>query len=155
MMRDERAAPEDDSSLVIQEDQATRGKHAHRRRRYLIPLVIICLFNIGFLVLVGSLLLVPASKPTQSGVRFDNVGGKSPLEGRPAPDFTLPMLEKGGSVPGLHLADFKGRPVMLNFWVSWCEACKREAALLEKTWRSMKEQGVVFVGIDIQDSESA
>ena len=43
---------------------------------------------------------------------------------------------------------------MLNFWASWCVPCQLEAPLLEATWRSVQNQGVVFLGIDYQDDHT-
>ena len=42
---------------------------------------------------------------------------------------------------------------MVNFWASWCPPCRQEAPLLERTWREYQAQGVVFVGVDIWDTE--
>jgi len=66
---------------------------------------------------------------------------------RPAPDFTLTTFE--GKT--LSLADSKGRPIVLNFWASWCPPCREEASLLERTWRVYKNRGVIFMGVDVQD----
>lgn len=48
------------------------------------------------------------------------------------------------------LVDFKGKPVILNFWASWCVSCRSEAAELETFWRKNK-QDIAVVGIAIQD----
>ena len=69
---------------------------------------------------------------------------------KPAPEFTLPLLEGGELVLAQHL----GQPVVINFWASWCPPCRQEARVLERTWRSYREEGVMFVGVDIQDTES-
>jgi len=70
---------------------------------------------------------------------------------QPAPDFTLPLFDGGELV----LSRFKGTPVVLNFWASWCAPCREEALGLERTWRAYRDQEVLFVGIDIQDSEES
>ena len=45
--------------------------------------------------------------------------------------------------------------MVLNFWASWCyPACYEEAPLLEATWRKYKDQGLMMVGVDIQDKEA-
>ena len=44
---------------------------------------------------------------------------------------------------------------MLNFWASWCDPCREEAALLEATWQQEKENGIVFIGLDYLDQEPA
>ena len=50
----------------------------------------------------------------------------------------------------------KGKPVVLNFWASWCAPCKEEAPLLQNTWKQVQTQGkdVVILGIDFQDSKN-
>ena len=68
---------------------------------------------------------------------------------QPAAEFTLPLFEGGDLV----LSDVLGRPIVLNFWASWCAPCRDEAAGLERTWRAYRDRGVIFVGLDIQDSE--
>lgn len=51
-----------------------------------------------------------------------------------------------------NLDDFKGRPIILNFWASWCFSCRHEARDLEQVWLDLKDQGVMVVGIAIQDA---
>ena len=45
--------------------------------------------------------------------------------------------------------------MVINFWASWCIPCRKEAPLLERTWREYKGDGVVIVGINIKDSVTA
>jgi cytochrome c biogenesis protein CcmG/thiol:disulfide interchange protein DsbE len=73
----------------------------------------------------------------------------SPLIGRQAPPFTLPLFD-GGSVS---LESLRGKVVFLNFWASWCVPCRAEARMLEAASRRYQDKGVVFIGIDIQDKE--
>ncbi|MBW2338303.1 MAG: TlpA family protein disulfide reductase, partial [Deltaproteobacteria bacterium] len=55
---------------------------------------------------------------------------------RPAPDFIL-MTFKGTTIS---LADLRGKPVVINFWASWCPPCRVEASLIERTWRAYKNR---------------
>jgi cytochrome c biogenesis protein CcmG/thiol:disulfide interchange protein DsbE len=84
------------------------------------------------------------------GFRTDPKSIPSPLVAKAAPAFTLAVLD--GDT--LTLESLKGKPALVNFWASWCyPACYEEAPLLEATWRKYKDQGVMVVGVVIQDKE--
>jgi len=76
---------------------------------------------------------------------------RGPVESGLAPDFTLTGFD-GKMVT---LSKLRGQVVIINFWASWCQPCRQEAAYLEQTWRKYKDQGVVFIGVDYVDIESA
>jgi cytochrome c biogenesis protein CcmG, thiol:disulfide interchange protein DsbE len=69
-----------------------------------------------------------------------------------APTFRLDRLDGPGKVS---LAEYRGRPVVLNFWGSWCDPCKEEAPVLESTWRRYRDRGLVVLGVDFHDLKSA
>jgi cytochrome c biogenesis protein CcmG, thiol:disulfide interchange protein DsbE len=75
----------------------------------------------------------------------------APKIGRPAPAFTLRRVNGAGK---LSLASLRGRPVVLNFWASWCVPCKGEAKMLEQAWQQYRAKGVVFLGVDYHDVTS-
>ena len=75
----------------------------------------------------------------------------SPLVGRPAPTFTIPRYDADSIVS---LAALRGRPVVLNFWASWCLSCRDEARILEAGWQAHGHE-VAFVGVAVDDEESA
>jgi cytochrome oxidase Cu insertion factor (SCO1/SenC/PrrC family)/thiol-disulfide isomerase/thioredoxin len=66
-----------------------------------------------------------------------------------APDFELPGLG-GGQV---RLSDFRGRPLVVGFWASWCVPCRRDLPLLEQTLR--RHPGVGLLLVDETDSRTA
>jgi cytochrome c biogenesis protein CcmG, thiol:disulfide interchange protein DsbE len=51
----------------------------------------------------------------------------------------------------LSLNQFEGRPIVLNFWASWCFACRQEAHILEAAHQKYSPLGAVFIGIAIND----
>ena len=73
---------------------------------------------------------------------------RSPLLGRPAPDFALPTLEGDRTI---RLSDLRGQVVVLNFWASWCGACREEHPNFVVAWERYRDLGVVFLGIVYQD----
>ncbi len=72
------------------------------------------------------------------------------LVGQLAPNVTVAAIN--GS--GLSLSSLKGSPIVVNFWASWCVPCKTEAPVLNAAAREHAGH-VRFVGVDIQDSDSA
>ncbi len=73
---------------------------------------------------------------------------ETPLIGKPVPQVTLPLLERKGSVS---LAQLRGKVVVVNFWASWCVACRKEHPALMAANEAYRQAGVVFVGVDYQD----
>lgn len=69
--------------------------------------------------------------------------------GKPVPEFTLPLLSGDGSVSSEEL---RGSPVIINFWASWCDPCRREAPLLEQAWRDHEADGLTVLGVDLRDA---
>jgi cytochrome c biogenesis protein CcmG/thiol:disulfide interchange protein DsbE len=73
----------------------------------------------------------------------------SPPTGPVAPGFTLTALGD----PGQHitLSQYKGKPLIVNFWASWCEPCQRETPLIA-SWYKQQHGHVIVVGLDVNDS---
>jgi cytochrome c biogenesis protein CcmG/thiol:disulfide interchange protein DsbE len=101
------------------------------------------LLNAGLLAVILIALLTPSR----------NTGQNDPLIGHAAPNFSLAALNPGAQGT-ISLADYKGKPVVLNVWSSTCAPCAEEAPLLEQQWQQVRAQGVIFLGIDFQDSLS-
>ena len=77
------------------------------------------------------------------------VGAK--MKGQPAPDFTLQSLD-GKSV---HLSDFRGKAVLLNFWATWCQPCKIEMPWFVELQKRYGPEGLQVVGIAMDDASPA
>ena len=75
----------------------------------------------------------------------------SPLLGRLAPDFQVNELN---GEQKFSLSEFKGKPVVLNFWASWCAECRTEAVILEDFFQKygVNKKQLVMIGIAIQDT---
>lgn len=91
--------------------------------------------------------------------RPSNYSGPSALLNKPAPNFQVTLLSgdehvKSQVAKQLSLEDFKGRPVIVNFWASWCSSCRSEAGELEAFWQAHKDK-ISLVGIAVQDSADA
>lgn len=76
-----------------------------------------------------------------------------PRAGFSAPDFSLETID--GEV--VTLSEFRGQPVILNLWASWCPPCRAEMPALENVYQEYRDQGLVVLAINLttQDSEKA
>ncbi|MFN8499604.1 MAG: TlpA disulfide reductase family protein [Anaerolineae bacterium] len=106
--------------------------------------------------IVGLLLIVLA--PIAASLLYAGAAAGLPLErlgvkgdNSPAPDFTLPAF----AGTDIRLADYRGRPVVLNFWASWCPPCRAEAPAVQRVWEQYQAQGVVFLGVNTSDNDRA
>ncbi len=83
--------------------------------------------------------------------------GKSPTApvegtqvGNLAPDFQLQNLD-GQAVS---LSDFRGKPVLVNFWASWCPPCRSEMPYIQEIYEEWSDKGLVILAVDIGESPS-
>lgn len=76
--------------------------------------------------------------------------GGSPLLGKPAPEIDLATLT------GTHarLSDYRGRPVVVNFWASWCIPCRSEFPLLVGAHGEYAGRGLEILGVIHKDGET-
>jgi len=68
-----------------------------------------------------------------------------------APDFSLDLFD--GSTFKLSNTLASGKPVVLNFWASWCGPCADEASVLQDAARRNADR-IVFIGVNVQDVDS-
>ena len=78
----------------------------------------------------------------------------SPRLNKTLPSFEAPLLERYQNQYGemLHFEEYKGQPLVVNFWASWCPPCRREAPVMEAAWREYQDR-VMFIGVNFQDKE--
>ncbi|MFQ5592743.1 MAG: redoxin domain-containing protein [Anaerolineae bacterium] len=85
-------------------------------------------------------------------IRLGTTGARRAAKiGEPAPDFTLPTPD-GETVT---LSDLRGRPVLINFWATWCPPCKIEMPDIENLYQKYKDQGFTVIAVDQQESAEA
>ncbi len=89
-----------------------------------------------------------------------------PSKREPAPAFTLPVIHDSAAetpslVPGrapaaqLSLADLKGKPVILDFWATWCGPCQMQTPILDRIARRYQDKGLTIVGVNVHDDDHA
>ncbi|GBD37949.1 Thiol-disulfide oxidoreductase ResA [bacterium HR37] len=77
-------------------------------------------------------------------------GGERSADTIYSKDFSLLSLSDNKKVS---LNTFKGKPLVINFWASWCSPCREEMPVFEKVWRQYRAKGVLFIGINVLDDK--
>jgi peroxiredoxin len=68
--------------------------------------------------------------------------------GNTAPDFTLADIDG----KPISLNDYRGKPVLINFWASWCPSCIEEMPYLQQVYSQQSKNGLVFLAVNIQEN---
>ena len=102
------------------------------------------------LLLLAALIIMPAGvvscAPPQTAARATQITGWQ--IGNLAPDFSL-VNATGESVS---LSDFKGKPVLINFWATWCPSCQEEMPFLQQVYDNWSRKGLILLAIDTGES---
>ena len=110
---------------------------------------------------IAVLVAIPLVALLAFGLTRDPRQIPSPLPGRQAPDFALAVIDMGqsagrprgeGILDTVRLADLRGKVVVLNFWASWCLACRDEHRPLSRVAERYRSHDVEFFGVLYNDS---
>lgn len=67
------------------------------------------------------------------------------------PDFSLQDMQGGTH----NLARYKGKPVIVNFWASWCPSCRKEMPSMNRAWRKVQQQGIEMIAINVGENRES
>lgn len=100
------------------------------------------------LLIVLLLRLIAASRTVAAVSSFQ-------LTDHQAPAFAIQTWTWDGSPSEMvRLSAFAGHPMVVNFWASWCDACRAEELVLVAAYQQYKAQGVVFLGVAVEDTKN-
>ena len=95
------------------------------------------ILTLAIVLMTSVLLVVGCSSP-------------APQVGKPAPDFQLPNLEG----QPISLSDFRGKPVLVNFWAVRCPPCRFEMPFIQAIFEESSDTGLVILAVNIGETPS-
>lgn len=137
-----RPAPRSSIGEVSVVESETERQHARRSqigRRALVA---------GMVAVAGGAAYVASTTPLES---LGLGSTAAPGVGIVAPGFSLPAAG-GGTIS---LEAYRGKPVVVNFWATWCTPCRAELPELELAWRAHRDDGLVVLAVSLDDASAA
>src|ERR1700723_810019 len=102
------------------------------------------------IVLTFAVVVIAALFAARPGrTQTTDAGKATPHAGKAAGTADPPLIDLGGYRQ--LLAKYKGKPLIVNFWATWCEPCREEYPMIVELAKEFKPQGVSVVGVDMDD----
>ncbi|MDG2101762.1 MAG: redoxin domain-containing protein [Dehalococcoidia bacterium] len=107
--------------------------------------------SIIFLIVFFSLLIAGSisEKTPKINMGVNSILGEVKVSAPAGSSFELENL-KGEKI---NLSDYKGKPLLIDFWSSWCGPCIKEAEILSEAEKEWKFRGIEFIGIAVWDNK--
>jgi cytochrome c biogenesis protein CcmG/thiol:disulfide interchange protein DsbE len=121
-----------------------------RMLRVILVITLASVLNVG-LVMSGC-----SGESEQNGLALGRITGcaadsaQSLQPGKPAPDFQFQTPEEQST----SLSDLKGKPVLINFWATWCGPCVHEMPFIQQVYEEWQGEELVLLAINIGESSS-
>jgi peroxiredoxin len=101
---------------------------------------------VAMLLALALSLVSPLATTAEADTALDRLPGTPP-----APEFQL----SGPNDEVYRLADFKGQPLVVNFWATWCPPCRAEMPAMQRAWEQLKPDGINLIAINVgEDAET-
>jgi thiol-disulfide isomerase/thioredoxin len=102
-----------------------------------------------WVLLTFAVVLVVALVAVRPGRAQTDAGKTAPHAGKAAGAADPQLIDLAGY--RLLLAKYKGKPLVVNFWATWCEPCRDEYPMIVALAKEFKSQGVSVIGVDMDD----
>lgn len=151
------APPEGEERPVPVDDQAPPERPGRRIRGGGLARTLVLAVGIVAAVLAGVIVASERSSDAPASDLQAQFEGPVPLAersvpaaDRPLPEFRLDALMSSGTVTA---ADYRGAPLVLNFWATWCAPCVEEMPVLQDAAEALQGE-VAFLGVNVNDSRT-
>lgn len=98
----------------------------------------------NFFTVICSVLLLGLAVNVRAGESLTSIG-----PGIIAPDFEL--TDTTGKQH--RLSDYRGKPVIINFWTTWCPPCREELPSMNRAWHQLEQEGIAMLAINMGEDE--